>query len=57
MNFGPRRVKKFTQVFNVFLHSNRLQLLTPFDKWDGKDHEDMTILLKVGLKKVKAKYH
>ncbi|XP_027042476.1 aconitate hydratase, mitochondrial-like [Pocillopora damicornis] len=27
--------------------SNRLQLLTPFDKWDGKDHEDMTILLKV----------
>ena len=31
-----------------FLHdSNRLQLLSPFDKWDGKDLEDMTILLKV----------
>ena len=57
MNFDPQRVRKFTQVFNVFLHSNRLQLLTPFDKWDGKDHEDMTILLKVGLKKVKAKYY
>ncbi|XP_020624155.1 aconitate hydratase, mitochondrial-like [Orbicella faveolata] len=27
--------------------SNRLQLLTPFDKWDGKDLEDMTILIKV----------
>lgn len=27
--------------------SNRLQLLSPFDKWDGKDLEDMTILLKV----------
>ncbi|CAG9862641.1 unnamed protein product [Phyllotreta striolata] len=27
--------------------SQRLQLLTPFDKWDGKDLEDMTILIKV----------
>jgi aconitate hydratase len=27
--------------------SNRLQLLTPFDKWDGKDLTDMTILIKV----------
>jgi len=27
--------------------SNRLQLLTPFDKWDGKDLEDMTVLIKV----------
>uniref|UniRef100_A0A2P2HXE8 Aconitate hydratase, mitochondrial n=2 Tax=Hirondellea gigas TaxID=1518452 RepID=A0A2P2HXE8_9CRUS len=26
--------------------SQRLQLLTPFDKWDGKDLEDMTILIK-----------
>ena len=30
-----------------FLLSNRLQLLSPFDKWDGKDLEDMTILIKV----------
>ena len=38
-------------VFFFFLFcnrdSNRLQLLSPFDKWDGKDLEDMTILLKV----------
>ncbi|XP_074036025.1 probable aconitate hydratase, mitochondrial [Leptinotarsa decemlineata] len=27
--------------------SQRLQLLKPFDKWDGKDMEDMTILIKV----------
>nr|QHB15580.1 mitochondrial putative aconitate hydratase [Bemisia tabaci] len=27
--------------------SNRLQLLEPFDKWDGKDLEDLTILIKV----------
>ncbi|KAL6424632.1 hypothetical protein ACFW04_009965 [Cataglyphis niger] len=27
--------------------SQRLQLLEPFDKWDGKDLEDMTILIKV----------
>uniref|UniRef100_A0A336K422 Aconitate hydratase, mitochondrial n=1 Tax=Culicoides sonorensis TaxID=179676 RepID=A0A336K422_CULSO len=27
--------------------SNRLQLLTPFDKWDGKDLTDMTVLIKV----------
>lgn len=29
--------------------SNRLQLLTPFDKWDGKDLEDMLILIKVSF--------
>lgn len=28
--------------------SNRLQLLTPFQKWDGKDLIDMPILIKVG---------
>lgn len=28
--------------------SNRLQLLEPFKKWDGKDLEDLTILIKVG---------
>jgi len=27
--------------------SDRLQLLTPFDKWDGNDIEDMTVLIKV----------
>lgn len=27
--------------------SNRLQLLAPFDKWDGKDLMDMTVLIKV----------
>lgn len=34
--------------------SNRLQLLDPFDKWDGKDLEDMRVLIKVcGLTKNK----
>lgn len=32
---------------DVSPQSNRLQLLSPFDKWDRKDLEDMTILLKV----------
>ena len=27
--------------------SQRLQLLSPFDRWDGKDLEDMLILIKV----------
>ncbi|XP_042899064.1 aconitate hydratase, mitochondrial [Parasteatoda tepidariorum] len=27
--------------------SQRLQLLSPFDKWDGKDLEDMLVLIKV----------
>lgn len=27
--------------------SDRLQLLTPFDKWDGKDIEDAPVLIKV----------
>ncbi|XP_013411128.1 aconitate hydratase, mitochondrial isoform X3 [Lingula anatina] len=27
--------------------SNRLQLLTPFNKWDGKDLDDLVVLLKV----------
>ncbi|KAJ8945734.1 hypothetical protein NQ314_009097 [Rhamnusium bicolor] len=27
--------------------SQRLQLLEPFDKWDGRDLEDMTVLIKV----------
>lgn len=29
--------------------SQRLQLLEPFDVWDGKDLTDMTILIKVGM--------
>ena len=32
---------------DVSPESQRLQLLTPFDKWDGKDLEEMTILIKV----------
>jgi len=31
---------------DVSPESQRLQLLTPFDKWDGKDLEGMTILIK-----------
>lgn len=27
--------------------SQRLQLLEPFDKWNGQDLEDLTILIKV----------
>lgn len=29
--------------------SKRLQILAPFDKWDGKDLEDLIILIKVRL--------
>ena len=32
---------------NVSPASNRLQLLEPFDKWSGKDLEDMNVLIKV----------
>jgi aconitate hydratase len=32
---------------NVDPKSNRLQLLEPFDKWNGKDMVDMPILIKV----------
>uniref|UniRef100_A0A131Y4S1 aconitate hydratase n=1 Tax=Ixodes ricinus TaxID=34613 RepID=A0A131Y4S1_IXORI len=32
---------------DVDVKSQRLQLLAPFDKWDGKDLEDMVILIKV----------
>lgn len=32
---------------NVDPKSQRLQLLQPFDKWDGKDLVDMTVLIKV----------
>lgn len=32
---------------NVDPKSNRLQLLEPFDKWDGKDLEDLVVLIKV----------
>lgn len=34
-------------VVDVDPKSNRLQLLDPFDKWDGKDLVDMPILIKV----------
>ncbi|TMW41831.1 hypothetical protein DOY81_013089 [Sarcophaga bullata] len=32
---------------NVDPKSQRLQLLSPFDKWDGKDYIDLTVLIKV----------
>lgn len=32
---------------DVSQSSNRLQLLDPFDRWDGKDLTDMTVLIKV----------
>uniref|UniRef100_A0A3Q2FJS2 Aconitase 2, mitochondrial n=1 Tax=Cyprinodon variegatus TaxID=28743 RepID=A0A3Q2FJS2_CYPVA len=32
---------------DVSPQSNRLQLLEPFDKWSGKDLEDMVVLIKV----------
>lgn len=32
---------------DVSPQSNRLQLLEPFDKWSGKDLEDMQVLIKV----------
>ena len=34
-------------VVNVAETSQRLQLLAPFDKWNGQDLEDMKILIKV----------
>uniref|UniRef100_A0A098M1X8 Aconitate hydratase, mitochondrial n=1 Tax=Hypsiglena sp. JMG-2014 TaxID=1550645 RepID=A0A098M1X8_9SAUR len=36
-----------SQHVDVSLTSQRLQLLEPFDKWNGKDLEDMLILIKV----------
>lgn len=36
--------------------SQRLQLLEPFDKWDGKDLEDMLILIKVRSKEGNTSY-
>ena len=32
---------------NVDPKSNRLQLLSPFEKWDGKDLTEMSVLIKV----------
>ena len=34
---------------NVSPDSKRLQLLTPFDKWNGKDLEDMVVLIKASI--------
>ncbi len=31
-------------------HSQRLQLLTPFEPWDGKDYEDLPVLVKASGK-------
>ena len=40
---------KFSGDVVVDPKSNRLQLLSPFDAWDGKDLTDMVILIKVDL--------
>lgn len=40
----------FALQVDVSPSSNRLQLLEPFDKWHGKDLEDMRILIKVSGK-------
>lgn len=36
---------------NILVHvdpeSNRLQILEPFDKWDGKDLDNLLVLIKV----------
>ncbi|KAK2571878.1 Aconitate hydratase [Acropora cervicornis] len=45
--YGDELPSKGFDPVDVNSQSNRLQLLSPFDKWDGKDLEDMTILLKV----------
>tara|TARA_R110002050_G_scaffold160314_5_gene289746 strand:- start:748 stop:936 length:189 start_codon:yes stop_codon:yes gene_type:complete len=39
--------------------SKRLQLLTPFNAWDGKDYTDMPILIKVApvFKSLRASFH
>ena len=31
----------------VDVDSKRLQLLTPFDSWDGEDYENLRVLIKV----------
>lgn len=31
----------------VVVYSSRLQLLDPFNRWDGKDYVDLPILIKV----------
>ena len=35
--------------YNFLLRSNRLQLLEPFDAWDGNDLVDLPILIKVKI--------
>jgi aconitate hydratase len=43
---GPPESGADVQV-DVDPKSNRLQLLAPFDKWDGKDLQDMPVLIKI----------
>ena len=45
---GPPASGDSVQV-KVAPDSKRLQLLTPFDKWDGNDLKDMPILIKASL--------
>ncbi|XP_018027105.1 aconitate hydratase, mitochondrial [Hyalella azteca] len=44
--FQPPPADSSSVSVDVSPESKRLQLLTPFDKWDGKDLEAMTILIK-----------
>ena len=40
----------------VDVKSDRLQLLSPFDKWDGNDIDNLTVLIKVNNLLVTTSY-
>ena len=37
----------YMHTHHTHVYSNRLQLLSPFNKWDGKDILDAPVLIKV----------
>jgi len=43
---APPKERDILQI-NVNPESDRLQLLQPFSKWDGKDYKDLKVLIKV----------
>jgi len=45
--YQPPPVDRSAVVVDVDPESNRLELLTPFSKWDGEDYEDLALLIKV----------
>jgi len=45
--YQPPPVDSSAVVVDVDPESNRLELLTPFSKWDGEDYEDLALLIKV----------